>query len=215
MSMPYTFRYVTCPEVSEVVEAAPLSREGRKAQTREAIIAAATALFAQQGIEATSLDRIAAEVGLTKGAIYSTFESKGELVEAVAVATSVSVDPVYLTDPEIPLREGLRRLGADLMEARKKLRQNPMILHLEMILYERRHRAWGKRVQKEIEESFEEFAERFEAALKKRGERSPLPALQFGIALRALAFGIVMELEQNPKAFTKEQVMDLFETLAD
>lgn len=197
-----------------MVKAPPLSREARKAQTREAIVAAATDLFATHGIEATSLDRIAQEVGLTKGAIYSTFSSKDELVEAVALATSVTVDPDYLTDPQVPLRDGLRKLGAEIMAASEKLETNAMILHLEITLYERRHRTWGDRVGSELRAEIERFAERLDAAVKARRERLPIPALEFGYALRALAFGIVVELEQNPKAITKESVMDLFEASA-
>ncbi|MGH2808397.1 MAG: TetR family transcriptional regulator, partial [Actinomycetota bacterium] len=123
-----------------MVEAAPLSREARKAETREAIVEAARRLFARKGIEATSLDRIAQEVGLTKGAIYSTFESKVDLVEAVALATSISIEARYLLDPDLPLKEGLKRLGADVMETRKRFVEDSMILHLELMLYERRHR---------------------------------------------------------------------------
>jgi hypothetical protein len=54
-----------------------------------------------------------------------------------------------------------------------------------------------------------------EEAIKARGERLPVPALDFAYGLRALAFGIVVELEQNPKAISKESVMDLFEALAE
>ena len=198
-----------------MVSAPPLTREARKAQTREAIVAAATDLFATNGIEATSLDRIASEVGLTKGAIYSTFSSKDELVEAVALAMSVTVEPDYLTDPELPLREGLRKLGTEILAASKKLGVNSMILHLEITLYERRHRAWGDRLQLELHEELKKFAARLEEAIKARGERLPVPALDFAYGLRALAFGIVVELEQNPKAISKESVMDLFEALAE
>jgi AcrR family transcriptional regulator len=214
-SIPYTHRYVTCPPVSEVVDAAPLSREARKAQTRQAIIDAATQLFAAQGIESTSLDRIASEVGLTKGAIYSTFASKDELVEAVAVATSVSIEAKYLADPEVPLREGLRRVGAELIAARKKFVPNEFILHLEITLYERRHRSWGKRVLEEQRAAFDEFAKELEAAVKARGDLLPTNVINFAYGLRALAQGIVQELERDPKTFTKESIMDLFEALAD
>ena len=93
------------------VTTTPLSREARKAQTRDAIVAAAAKLFTKQGIEATSLDRIAAEVGLTKGAVYSTFAGKDELVEAVAISTSVVVGPDVLFAPDISLKEGLRNIA--------------------------------------------------------------------------------------------------------
>jgi AcrR family transcriptional regulator len=60
-----------------------LTREEKKAQTRERLVAAATKVFARKGFAATTLDEIAEEAGLTKGAVYSNFDSKEDLVRAV------------------------------------------------------------------------------------------------------------------------------------
>ncbi|MDR0270786.1 TetR/AcrR family transcriptional regulator [Paenibacillus sp.] len=51
--------------------------------TSQQLIEAAILLFAQHGIEKTSLAMIAAEVGITKPSIYYHFASKDELVEKV------------------------------------------------------------------------------------------------------------------------------------
>ena len=56
-----------------------LTREQKKAQTRERLLDAATRVFANKGYAAASLDEIAEEAGLTKGAVYSNFESKDDL----------------------------------------------------------------------------------------------------------------------------------------
>jgi AcrR family transcriptional regulator len=58
-------------------------REEKKAATREALLEAATKVFARQGYEAASLDEVAWEAGLTKGAVYSNFASKDALFAAV------------------------------------------------------------------------------------------------------------------------------------
>ncbi len=50
------------------------------AETRRTLIEAATKLFNVKGIGATSLDEIATEAGVTKGAIYDHFTSKNDLV---------------------------------------------------------------------------------------------------------------------------------------
>ncbi|MFZ1990836.1 MAG: TetR family transcriptional regulator [Alphaproteobacteria bacterium] len=50
------------------------------AETRRLLIEAATKLFRAKGIGATSLDEIAAEAGVTKGAIYDHFSGKNDLV---------------------------------------------------------------------------------------------------------------------------------------
>jgi AcrR family transcriptional regulator len=51
-----------------------------RAETRRRIIDAATTVFAREGITATSLNDIAAEAGLTKGAVYSNFTGRDDLV---------------------------------------------------------------------------------------------------------------------------------------
>jgi AcrR family transcriptional regulator len=58
-------------------------REEKKAATREALLEAATTVFARQGYVAASVDEVAWEAGLTKGAVYSNFASKDALFAAV------------------------------------------------------------------------------------------------------------------------------------
>jgi AcrR family transcriptional regulator len=53
---------------------------GKRARTRAALAAAALEVVAEKGFAAASLDEIAARAGMTKGAIYSNFRSKGELL---------------------------------------------------------------------------------------------------------------------------------------
>jgi AcrR family transcriptional regulator len=60
-----------------------LTREEKKAKTRERLIEAAARVFAEKGFAATSLDEVADAAGLTKGAVYSNFENKEDLVAAV------------------------------------------------------------------------------------------------------------------------------------
>ena len=58
-------------------------REEYSDATRRALLESAEALFAVHGFQKTSLDEVAAEARLTKGAIYHHFESKQALFEAV------------------------------------------------------------------------------------------------------------------------------------
>src|SRR3954453_14539757 len=60
-----------------------LTREEKKAQTRERLIEAAARVFAEKGFATTSLDEVAEAAGLTKGAGDSNFENKEDLVVAV------------------------------------------------------------------------------------------------------------------------------------
>jgi AcrR family transcriptional regulator len=60
-----------------------LSRQEQKAQTRIRLLDAAARVFAQRGFEAASLDEVAAAAGYTKGAVYSNFASKTDLLIAL------------------------------------------------------------------------------------------------------------------------------------
>lgn len=54
-----------------------------RAETRRRVLDAAYDVFAERGIATTSLTEVAAAAGLTKGAVYSSFDSKDELVLAL------------------------------------------------------------------------------------------------------------------------------------
>src|SRR2546422_4324449 len=60
-----------------------LTREEKKARTRERLLEAAGRVFARDGFVAASIDAVAEEAGLTKGAVYSNFASKEDLFLAL------------------------------------------------------------------------------------------------------------------------------------
>jgi AcrR family transcriptional regulator len=59
------------------------SRAERKAETRAALLDAGHAVFLHYGFHGTSLDRVAAEAGFTKGAVYAHFTTKADLFLAI------------------------------------------------------------------------------------------------------------------------------------
>ncbi len=60
-----------------------LTRERRRQQTRDVLVAAATEVFAERGYEGASLEEIAERAGFTRGAIYKNFAGKEDLFFAV------------------------------------------------------------------------------------------------------------------------------------
>ncbi|MFI6522348.1 TetR/AcrR family transcriptional regulator [Spirillospora sp. NPDC050679] len=78
------------PDGTDGRAAAPPPRPGpgggrreRRERTRAALLAAAQRLWAERGIHGASLDDIAASAGLTKGAVYSNFAGKTDLLLAL------------------------------------------------------------------------------------------------------------------------------------
>ncbi|MDO8107074.1 helix-turn-helix domain-containing protein [Isoptericola sp. b441] len=55
----------------------------RRARTRERLMDAAFEVFGEQGLAATSVEQIAERAGFTRGAFYSNFSSKEELLLAL------------------------------------------------------------------------------------------------------------------------------------
>jgi AcrR family transcriptional regulator len=51
----------------------------RRRQTRQRLVTAATELFAEKSVEATSVEELCERAGFTRGAFYSNFDSKEEL----------------------------------------------------------------------------------------------------------------------------------------
>jgi AcrR family transcriptional regulator len=64
------------------------SQAERRAATRAAILETGRRLFGRDGFAATSMDRIAAEAGVAKGAVYHHFATKEAVFEAVFEAVS-------------------------------------------------------------------------------------------------------------------------------
>jgi len=65
------------------VAAEKLTPERRRQLTRDALVDAAAEVFAQKGVSGASMEEIAAEAGFSRGAIYSNFGSKEELLLVV------------------------------------------------------------------------------------------------------------------------------------
>lgn len=60
-----------------------LTRAETKARTRARLIGAAEEVFAERGFFAASVEEIAARAGFSVGAVYSNFETKGDLFVAL------------------------------------------------------------------------------------------------------------------------------------
>ncbi|HYI45014.1 MAG TPA: TetR/AcrR family transcriptional regulator [Actinomycetota bacterium] len=82
--------------------------------TKEHLIGVATDLFAERGYEATSIEAVLTEAGVSRGALYHHFSNKEALLEAVYVAVQERVAHEVLTEamtaptPLDRLRVGIR-----------------------------------------------------------------------------------------------------------
>jgi AcrR family transcriptional regulator len=68
------------------------SRADQAEATRQAALAAARTLFVRQGYDATSLQAIADEMGVTKANVYYYFRTKAEILEALLAPMADALD---------------------------------------------------------------------------------------------------------------------------
>lgn len=69
----------------------------RRAQTREALIEAARALFAERGYAAVSLEEIVRAAGVTRGALYHHFKDKQDLFRTIVREIEKEIDERMLS----------------------------------------------------------------------------------------------------------------------
>jgi AcrR family transcriptional regulator len=69
----------------------PNQNVARGAVTREHLLSVATALFAERGFEATSIEAVLQEAGVSRGSLYHHFKGKDALFEAVLEALETDV----------------------------------------------------------------------------------------------------------------------------
>ncbi len=74
------------------------TQQERKTETRARLLAAAADLFAEQGIDAVSVDAVAEAAGRTSGAVYAHFGSKQGLLLALLDSWKDSVLTVLLAE---------------------------------------------------------------------------------------------------------------------
>jgi AcrR family transcriptional regulator len=112
-----------------VAEGAIVATPEEATSTRDRLIEAAVRLLSAPGGGFATIEAIAAEAGLTKGAVYHHFADRGEILRAVARRVSpvdemkVRIAPVA----ELPPRDGLIAIATayyDAMRARTDLIRN-------------------------------------------------------------------------------------------
>src|ERR1700742_1657037 len=152
--------------------------------TREKLFEAAARVFEEQGIGHASIEAIAAAAGFSRGAFYSNFKSKDELIIAmledhVAKAIRRNLD---LLDKHKNLTDFI-----DALKSMDRSRQDPLsrapLLHMEMILFVARAEKRRPELAKRLRARRKLIADIVETASKNNGQRALNPAWTGAILL--------------------------------
>jgi AcrR family transcriptional regulator len=182
---------------------------GRKRQrTRAALVEATLAVVAEQGFAAVTLEAVAARAGVTKGAIYSNFRGKGELLWEAVGAKALRLAP-QLT-PGAPLREHARAVARALMALMPQAERDAAF-HRQLQVYIHTDPELRAMQNAQYEALFESIASQLEAAF---GDGLVMPARSVALAVQALIWGFIHQWSQTPDAVTEDVIAQSFEALA-
>jgi AcrR family transcriptional regulator len=182
---------------------------GRKRQrTRAALIEATLAIVAEQGFAAVTLEAVAAHAGVTKGAIYSNFRSKGELMWEAVGARALRLEP-QLT-PGAMLRENARAIARALIALMPQAERDAAF-HRQLQVYIQTDPELRALQHAQYEALFEAIESQLQAIL---GDRLVMPPRSVALAIQALIWGYMHQWSQSPAAVTEEIVAEGFEALA-
>ncbi|WP_019632544.1 TetR/AcrR family transcriptional regulator [Actinomadura atramentaria] len=162
-------------------------RRERRERTRAALLTAARRLWAERGIHGASLDDIAAAAGLTKGAVYSNFTGKTDLVLALMERCTADQAGPLAGGPQ-PARAADGTADDDRV---------PAMLLVEFWLYGMRDYAAGWRVADWWAERRERLAEGLATEAGGHGDGDDAAATRAALAL-ALDIGVSFQHLLDP-----------------
>jgi TetR/AcrR family acrAB operon transcriptional repressor len=175
------------------------------AETRRVLLEKAGELFQSRGIDATSLDQIAAAAGVTKGAIYDHFENKTELVFELFEARGSPLFNALKGDRSAPEQVAAMMVYLTAMPAEVDYVSS----HNEFYHYISSDPNRSKRFGKLAQEYIAAIAERLEQTVG--ADRLPLTPMETAVALTALRPGLLLNRLLAPDLTTDAVVSRIFE----
>jgi AcrR family transcriptional regulator len=197
-----------------------LTPERRRQMTRNALVDAAAEIFALRGFHAASLDEIAEAAGFTRGAIYSNFEGKEDLLLAVLEGYSRRQLDAFAGELE---RAG-ESTTAERAEAAASIWQQVvhgdrtlLLLSLELRIYALRNPSFRVRMRESFRRQEERIAELVTAEAGRQGEIVAIEARDFAAIAWAMSEGLQQMAgidEEDPERYDRLAAM-LFKLLGD
>lgn len=182
------------------VSTAGPGRRPPREEVRRALLDAAAQVFARQGVDGASVGDVAAAAGFTKGAVYSNFGSKDDLVAALVedkVSAYLELGLAAVSDTDASLGDKARALGDRLTRAADEQR-DWQLLFLELWQRAVRSGATGGAFVDRRRELHAAVTDAVTAHLDRAGVAPPLPAAELATLLMALSNGLALERQIDP-----------------
>lgn len=190
-------------------QAPPPPRLGKRERTRQALIAATLAVAEEKGFAGASLEAIAERAGMTRGAIYSNFKGRSELLMAAFTSVGLRIDRTFA--PAESLKAQLRVFAESLIATLPKA---PGIgtLHAEFYHHTLTDPDLRAAIAREFEAGFAAIGGQL--ATQHRGSLA-ISGETLAWSIQALAMGFVYQAILAPGTLTDSMVRDAFDALAD
>jgi AcrR family transcriptional regulator len=182
--------------------------EGKRARTRARLIEAASRIIGEKGFHETTLDDVAASVGMSRGAIYGNFKNREDLFLAVVKQRWDPIVPVF--KPGATFREHMRAIGKAVIEA-APVRQKSAVGAVSFQLYALSHPEMRARISKQNAKIYRAMAKGLTRLIPAK--ELPMPAGRFIRVLHALTDGLLFTRFLTPDLITDEVILSAFEML--
>lgn len=173
--------------------------------TRERLFEAAAEVFEERGIGAASIETIAAAAGFTRGAFYSNFAGKDDLIVAML---EDHVERSIAHHRELLARHRTADDFVAALRATERSRHDPLgrapLLHMELVLYVARAETRRPELAKRLRARHKLVAEIVTATMQEAGGR--------GVRDPAWAAAMLLALEDG---FRLHRLIDPASTPAD
>ena len=186
----------------------PHRRGTKRGRTKAALVEAFWSIVDDCGFPAATLEAVAQRAGMSRGAIYSNFASRADLLLAAAGARGLKLDHDF-SEPGT-LDEQLRRFATGLAGALPNA-PGTQRWHAELFLYIATQPALKAHVAAGFSALFQAMGAQLEA---QHRDELTLPAGTLALAIQSLAMGLVYQAILSPNAVTKAAVLDAFAALA-
>lgn len=179
----------------------------KRRRTRAALVEATLAIIDAHGFAAVTLAEVARRTGVTKGAIYSNFRGKGELLWEAAGTKLRYVVPAI--EPGASLHDFARALAHALVAGFPQSEREAAFFS-ELDVYARTDPELRARRAESQRALIDAIGRGVEAELS---DRLAVPARDLGLAFQALIRGFSAQWAQTPDEVTEAVVATAFETL--
>ncbi|HEX2233471.1 MAG TPA: TetR/AcrR family transcriptional regulator [Thermoleophilaceae bacterium] len=192
------------------------ARRPSRAETRERLLAAAEQVFIRRGLQAASIEEIADEAGLTRGAFYSNFDRKEQLfVDLLHARVYDRYRQILDRSPRDAaplerLRQGVRELTRQYEDQDG---QWLFALWLELLAHAARNPEFRELAATFWKGNRTVLAEIVAEVYREHGEEPPVPSKDLATAQIALDIGLAVQHLVDPQEVSLDLYPKLYETL--